>query len=117
EILHLATPDASASASARLATSLPSTLTFWPGLSRLTPAVTTDWPGFTPPASSTSLPATPPTATATGCTAPLSITQTEVRPLSWYSADSGTRIAGSAPACASSTTAVIPRRTSSRGGI
>jgi hypothetical protein len=72
---------------------------------------------LTPPASSTSLPLTPPTCTGARRTAPFSTTHTELAPLFWTSADSGTRI----PACVpsrwpTSTTAVIPRRTSSRAG-
>jgi hypothetical protein len=110
-----------ASASPRRATSAVRIFTFWPFFSRLTPAVTMVWPGFTPPVSSTSLPDTPPTCT--GCrrtgSIPFSITHTALAPLFCTSADSGARSCPPAPrpGAPAATTAVIPSRTSSLAGI
>ncbi len=83
-------------------------VTFWPGLSRLTPAVTTDWPGLTPLDNTRSLPAAPATVTGTSLTAPFSTTHTEVADFSWNKAVKGTLICGVAVREANCTTAVMP---------
>lgn len=75
-------------------------MTFWPGESTCTPAVTTSVPGATPPAITASLPSA--VATCTGCDftviEPLSSTHTAVPPPSCRKALVGSLSTG-APLC------------------